>query len=100
MEMLYICAYYCVAKSMNSTTIAGIFCAGGDSQFGFWCDAIVMWGIILPLSYVSAFVWQLPPVYLYAVISLDEIIKLPAALIRYRQYKWLNNITRNFGETG
>lgn len=94
--MLYICTYYCIAKSMNSTMIGGIFCAGGDSKFGFWCDMIVMWGIILPLSYLCAFVWQLPPFVLYAVISLDEMIKLPIALLRYRQYKWLNNITRSF----
>ncbi|MFC3746952.1 MATE family efflux transporter [Paenibacillus sp. GCM10012306] len=98
--MLYICAYYCIAKSLNATTIAGLFIAGGDSKFGFWCDTIVMWGIILPLSYMCAFVWQVPPVILYAVISLDEIIKLPAAYYRYRQYKWLNNITRNFAENG
>ncbi|MHA6530851.1 MATE family efflux transporter [Paenibacillus sp. BAC0078] len=97
-SMLYICAYYCIAKSMNSTTIAGIFVAGGDSKFGFWCDTVVMWGIILPLSYLCAFVWRVPPVAMYAVISLDELIKLPAALMRYRQFKWLNNITRNFAE--
>lgn len=92
--MLYICAYYSIGKSLNSTIIGGIFPAGGDPKFGFWTDTIVMWGIILPLSYLSAFVWRLDPVWLYAVISLDEIIKLPIALIRYRQYKWLNNITR------
>jgi len=54
--MLNICAYYCVAKSLNSTSIGGIFCAGGDSRFGFLCDTIVMWGIIIPLGYLSAFV--------------------------------------------
>ncbi|GAB6930675.1 MATE family efflux transporter [Paenibacillus sp. JCM 10914] len=94
--MLLICAYYCIAKSINAATIAGIFPAGGDSKFGFWCDTVVMWGIILPLSYLCAFVWRIPPILLYAVISLDELIKLPLAFIRYRQYKWLNNITRNF----
>ncbi|MEC0240072.1 MATE family efflux transporter [Paenibacillus dokdonensis] len=98
--MLYICAYYCIAKSMNATTISGIFTAGGDSKFGFWCDTVVMWGIILPLGYLCAFVWQVPPILLYAVISLDELIKLPVAYIRFRQYKWLNNITRDFAETG
>jgi Na+-driven multidrug efflux pump len=98
--MLYICAYYCIAKSMNAATIAGIFTAGGDSKFGFWCDTVVMWGIILPLSYLCAFVWQVPPLTLYLVISLDEVIKLPVAYIRYRQYKWLNNITRNIAEAG
>ncbi|KEO80209.1 MATE family efflux transporter [Paenibacillus polymyxa] len=94
--MLYISAYYCIAKSFNSTTIAGIFTAGGDSKFGFWCDTVVMWLIILPLSYLCAFVWQVPPIFLYIVISLEEMIKLPIAFIRYRQFKWLNNITRNF----
>ena len=94
--MLYICAYYCIGKSLNSTIISGIFCAGGDPKFGFFCDTIVMWGIILPLSYVCAFVWHLHPVTLYAVICLDEFIKLPAAFIRYRKYKWLKNITRDF----
>ncbi|WP_245585968.1 MATE family efflux transporter [Paenibacillus pinihumi] len=93
--MLYICAYYCVAKSINAITFAGIFCAGGDAKFGFWCDTIVMWGIILPLGLLGAFVWHLPPILLFAVISLDEIIKLPVAIIRYRQYKWVNNITRD-----
>lgn len=92
--MLYICAYYCIGKSLNSTNIGGIFPAGGDSKFGFWADTLVMWGIILPLSYACAFVWKVNPILLYAVISLDEIIKLPVALIRYRQYKWLKNITR------
>jgi putative MATE family efflux protein len=94
--MLYICAYYCIGKSLNSTNIGGIFCAGGDAKFGLWCDTIVMWGIILPLSYMGAFVWHLDPVILYAVICFDEIIKLPIAIIRYRQYRWLNNLTREF----
>lgn len=94
--MLYICAYYCIGKSMNSAIIGGIFPAGGDAKFGFWCDLIVMWGIVLPLSYLSAFVWHVTPIVLYAVISLDEFIKLPVAVIRYRRYRWLNNITRNF----
>ncbi|TLM83840.1 MAG: MATE family efflux transporter, partial [Actinobacteria bacterium] len=92
--MLYICAYYCIGKSINSTIIGGIFPAGGDPKFGFWTDTIVMWGIILPLSYLAAFVWHLQPILLYAIISLDEVIKLPIAIIRYYQFRWLNNITR------
>ncbi|GGG53336.1 MATE family efflux transporter [Paenibacillus radicis (ex Gao et al. 2016)] len=98
--MLFICAYYCIPKSINSSTIGGIFVAGGDSKFGFWCDTIVMWGIILPLGYLSAFVWQLPPITLFAILSLDEVIKSPIALYRYRKFKWLNNITRDLSGAG
>jgi len=92
--MLYICTFYCIGKSVNSTIIGGIFPAGGDTKFGFWCDLIVMWFIILPLGFISAFFWQVHPIILYAIISLDEIIKLPVAIIRYIKYRWLNNITR------
>jgi len=45
---------------------------------------------------MSAFIWNLNPVMLYIILSLDEIIKIPIATIRFKQYKWLNNITRNF----
>ena len=63
---------------------------------GFWCDTIVMWGIILPLGYLCAFVWHVSPIVLYGVLCLDEFVKLPAATLRYRRYRWLNNITREF----
>lgn len=93
--MLIICAVYCIGKSLNSTSIGGIFCAGGDAKFGFFCDTIVMWGIIIPLAYLCAFVWAVKPIILYMVLCLDEFIKLPVAMFRFRQYRWLKNITRN-----
>jgi len=94
--MLTVCAVYCIGKSINSTIIGGIFPAGGDAKFGLFCDTIVMWGIIVPLGFLCAFVLSVPPVILYIVLCLDEFIKLPAAFIRFRQYKWLKNITRDF----
>lgn len=93
--MLYICSYYCIGKSLNSTVIAGIFFAGGDSKFGFLCDTIVMWGIIIPAGFLSAFVFHLPPVLLYFILCMDEFIKLPIMAIHYKKYKWLKNITRD-----
>jgi putative MATE family efflux protein len=92
--ILIISAVYCVGKAANSTVIGGIFTAGGDARFGLICDGIIMWGIVIPLAMLSAFVWKLPPVALFAVISMDEFIKLPFMIIHYRKYGWLKNITR------
>lgn len=91
--MLVICSYYMIGKSVNSTTIAGIFCAGGDSKFGFICDSIVMWGIVVPLGFISAFVLKLPVIAVYFIISLDEFCKLPAVYINYKKYKWVKDLT-------
>lgn len=88
------CAYYVLGKSINSTVIGGIFCAGGDAKFGMYCDAVVMWLIMVPLGLLSAFVWQLPVLAVYFILSLDEFIKLPVVFLHYRKYRWLKNITR------
>lgn len=92
--MFLICSYYCIGKSVNSTTIGGIFCAGGDSKFGFLCDAITMWGIIVPLGLLAAFVWDLPVMTVYFIVNLDEIVKLPAVCKHYKKYKWVKNLTK------
>jgi Na+-driven multidrug efflux pump len=94
--MLNVCTIYCIGKSLNSTIIGGIFPAGGDAKFGFYCDVIVMWGIIIPLAALCAFVWHMPPIVLYMAICFDEFIKMPVAFFRFRQYRWLKNITRDF----
>lgn len=92
--MLVFCACYMVAKAVNMTTIAGIFPAGGDSQFGLICDAVTMWIFAVPAGFLAAFYWNLPVVIVFLIINLDEVVKLPAAVIHYRKYGWLKNITR------
>lgn len=82
--MLFMCSYYMIGKSINGTSIAGIFCAGGDSKFGFLCDTITMWCITVPLGMIAAFVLKLPVLVVYFIVNLDEIVKLPAV---YRHYK-------------
>ena len=92
--MLMLCACYMVAKAINMTTIAGIFPAGGDSKFGLICDTVTMWVFAVPAGFLAAFYWDLPVVVVFLIINLDEVVKLPAAIIHYRKYGWLKNITR------
>mgnify|MGYP003262648084 CR=1 FL=1 len=91
--MLLVCSYYVVAGAVNNTVIGGIFCAGGKSQFGCVCDAIVLWGIVAPLAALSAFVWHWPVVAVYMIVCLDECIKVPFVLLYFRKYTWARNIT-------
>ncbi len=93
-EMLIICSCYMIGKSVNSTTIAGIFTAGGDSKFGFICDTVVMWCIIVPMGLISAFIFKLPVITVYFILSLDELLKLPAVYINYKKYNWVNDLTK------
>ncbi len=92
--MLLICAYYMIGKAVNSTVVAGIFCAGGDTKFGFLCDAVTMWAIIVPIGMLAAFVWKLPVLVVYFLLNLDEFVKLPAVYRHYKKYRWVRNLTK------
>lgn len=92
--MLVVCSYYIIGKAINSTTISGIFCAGGDTRFGFICDTITMWVIVVPLGLLSAFVLKLPVIWVYVLLNIDEIIKLPAVYRHYKKYNWVKNLTK------
>ena len=96
--MLMICAYYMVGKAVNSTVVAGIFCAGGDTKFGLLCDAVTMWVIIVPVGMLAAFVWKLPVLTVYFLLNLDEFVKLPAVYRHYKKYLWVRNLTKESGE--
>ena len=92
--MLFVCAYYAACGCMTNLTIAGIFPAGGDAKFGLMCDAIVMWLIVVPVGLLAAFVFKLPVLVVYALLNTDECIKMVPALLHYRKYRWLRNVTR------
>ena len=92
--MLLINSYYVMGAAVNTTLIAGVFRAGGDSRFGFICDIIDMWCYAVPLGFFAAFVLKLPVMWVYFLLCTDEFVKWPWVIRRYRSEKWLNNITR------
>ena len=91
--MLAMCAVYMVGKYVNGTTVVGIFCAGGDSRFGFLCDAVTLWCFTVPVGLLAAFVFKWPVLAVYFIVNSDEIVKLPAVYRHYRKYKWLKDLT-------
>ncbi|MCI9585011.1 MAG: MATE family efflux transporter [Clostridium sp.] len=91
--MLAVSSVYLIGKSINSMIIGGIFCAGGDSKFGLICDAVTLWCVIIPAGMAAAFVYNAPVPVIYALLSMDEIIKLPVVYWHYKKYKWIRNIT-------
>lgn len=93
--MLWINTYYVMGAAVNTTLIAGVFRAGGDSRFGLICDTIDMWVYAVPLGFFAAFVLKLPVMWVYFLICTDEFVKWPWVIRHYRSGKWLNNITRD-----
>lgn len=99
--MLFILSCNLIGYSINCITVSGIFCAGGDTKYGLLCDTVVMWCITVPLGIVAAFVLKLPVVWVFFIVNLDEILKIPAAYKHYKKYLWVNDLTKhNANEAG
>lgn len=91
--MLLICSVYMLGKSVNATIVSGIFCAGGDTKFGLLCDFVTMWCVVVPAGFIAAFVFDLPVILVYLIVSMDEFIKIPFVVWRYKKYKWVKDLT-------
>lgn len=79
-------------KVFNSIIIDGILKSGGDVKFILILNIICMWLITLPIMLTAVVFFNLMPVYVYAIASINEVIKFLLCLKRFLSKKWLNNI--------
>jgi len=73
---------------------AGVIRGGGDTKFIMIVDITVIWGIVIPLSFVAAFVWKLSPVWVLIFLNADQYIKCVPAAIYGNSYRWVRRLTR------
>jgi len=94
-SMMLMTTYRMVGEGINTCLICGCFRGGGDTRYGLIMDIIMMWCVSIPMMAVAAYVLHLPPIWVYFVMTLDEMVKMPFIFIHFFRYKWLINITRD-----
>ena len=92
--MLVVLAVYSLCQSVSCPVIVGVLRAGGDTRFGLILEGMALWVGSILLGWIGAFVLHLPVREVFVLLMLDEFIKLPFALWRYRSKIWLRDVTR------
>jgi len=92
--MMAVMAVYMIGRCINTVVINGVLDGGGDTLFDMYSLIVCMWMIAIPLALVGAFVLHWPPVLVYGCTCLDEVGKIPWVLVRFRKYKWVQDLTR------
>lgn len=92
--MLMILAAYSLCQSVTCPVIVGILRAGGDTRFGLLLEGGALWGGSILMGFIGAFVLHLSVKAVFVLLLLDEFIKLPFAVWRYRSKVWLKDVTR------
>lgn len=92
--MMVIMSFYMIGRCVNTVTINGVLDGGGDTLFDMYSLIVCMWLIAIPLALAGAFVLHWSPLAVYACTCLDEVGKIPWVMLRFRKYKWVQDLTR------
>ena len=84
-----------VGTAYEYPVASGIIQGGGDTKYAFTIEMISMWGFTIPLAALSAFVFNLPPVFTFCVLKSDQLLKCIPNAIRCNRYKWIRELTRS-----
>lgn len=72
----------------------GIIRGGGDTAFSAKMNLISMWLIVVPLSAMAAFWWELPPAAVFFLLKWDQLYKIIPVALRLHSWKWVRSVTR------
>ena len=89
-SLLIVLSVYYPLKAYNSVMIVGICRGGGDTRFSLFYDVAFMWTVAIPLAYIASlthfsYVWLI-----YALIMIEEPLKMILGLVRLKNGKWLH----------
>lgn len=84
-----------LSQAINRMLLDAVLRSGGDTLFGLWLGLAITWGTCALGGCILAFVLHAPPAIVYMWVFMDEIVKVPCTVLRYRKGKWVTNLTRD-----
>lgn len=89
---LIILSVICVGMSYQMPTNSGIIRGGGNALFVVKMDLISIWGIVLPLSFIMAFVVKASPAVVVCCLNADQIFKCVPAYLESHYGNWVRRL--------
>ena len=95
MQFMAVLSVTVVGTAYQMASLTGIVRGGGDTKFVFINDLIFMWGIILPVSFLAAFVFHWSPAAVFFCLKADQLLKCVIAVWEVNSYRWVRKLTRS-----
>ncbi len=84
-----------IGTSYQCACLTGIVTGGGDTKFVLINDLIHQWLIVIPASFLSAFVFQAPLWVTFACLKSDQVLKCFVAIVKVNRFRWIRVLTRD-----
>lgn len=82
-----------VIRVFTATGIVGVLRGGGDTTFAMIIDVGSVWIVGVPLAFIGAMLLKIPVYWVYAIVTIEEVIKIIVIIPRIISKKWIKNIT-------
>ncbi len=92
-QLLILLCFIFVGMAYQMPTSVGIIKGGGDVRFTMVLNLIGTWCIDLPLAFAAAFLWNLPIVWIVALLNADQIFKCLPIALRAASGRWIRRLT-------
>ena len=79
-------------KVLNMILGGGIIRSGGRTKYIMMIDMLGTWLIGVPIALVTGLVFKLPIVWVYFMLSQEEVVRFIISIIMFRSRKWMNTI--------
>jgi putative MATE family efflux protein len=83
-----------IGSSYQAPSLTGIVRGGGDTKFVLINDTIFQWLIVIPTSFLAAFVFKFSPVVVFMFLKSDQILKCAVAIVKVNRFGWIRVLTR------
>lgn len=83
-----------IGTAYQMSALSGIVSAGGQTRFVLFNDLIFMWGIVLPVSLLSAFVFKWSSLFTFICLKSDQVLKCAVAVVKVNRFRWIRVLTR------
>ena len=79
-------------KVQNMILGGGILRSGGKTKYVMLIDMMGTWLIGVPLALISGLYFRLPVVWVYFILSQEELARLIVSVVMFRSRKWMHTL--------
>lgn len=93
-KFLLVQAVVIMGMSYQMPTMGGIMRGGGNAKYQMVVDLVSIWGIVVPLSLLGAFLWGWSPLAVVICMNADQLFKCVPAFIGCNRYRWVRRLVK------
>ena len=79
-------------KVLNMILGGGIIRSGGRTKYIMMIDMLGTWLIGVPIALVTGLVFKLPIMWVYFMLSQEEVVRFIISIFMFKSRKWMNTI--------